>query len=70
MTETFHDIKSGDDCMVLLPDDFSWIGIDCSKPGLCTVSFGDHNHVFAKHDIKLSTSPELAAAAGCTDPLT
>ena len=56
MTETFHDVKAGSDCMVLLPDDFTFIGNDCTKPGLCKVTFGDHNHVFQTHDIKLTTN--------------
>lgn len=42
--------------MVLLPDGFTFVGIDCSKPGLCRVTFGDHNHVFQTHDIKLTAS--------------
>ncbi len=53
MTETFHEVKTGNDCMVLLPDDFTFIGIDCSNPSLCKVTFGDHNHVFQTHDINL-----------------
>ena len=56
MTETFHQVDQGKDCMVLLPDDFTFVGIDCSKPGVCRITFGDHNHVFAKHDIKLHDS--------------
>ena len=56
MAETFHNIKTGEDCMVRLPDDFSFIGIDCSTPGVCRISFGDDNHTFATHEIKLATA--------------
>ena len=56
MAETFHNIKTGEDCMVRLPDDFSFIGIDCSTPGVCRVTFGDDNHTFATHEIKLATA--------------
>ena len=57
MTETFRNIQAGEDCITLLPDGFTFVSIDCSTPGICRVSFGDDNHTFATHDIKLTTNP-------------